>query len=159
MDGPSTFGEWLRQRRSELHLTREQFARRVGCSVSALRKIEDGERRPSDQIAELMANGLNIPPSERGMFVNVARGEWSVDRLASLAASIASPSVLSAATTPRANLPIVPTPLIGRQREVAELTHLLRDPHCRLLTLVGPGGIGKTRLAIESAEGSAAAEG
>ena len=58
MDAPSTFGEWLRQRRSELHLTREQFATRVGCSVSALRKIEDGERRPSGQIAELMANGL-----------------------------------------------------------------------------------------------------
>lgn len=41
--------------------------------------------------------------------------------------------------------------LIGRQREVDELTQLLRDPQCRLLTLVGPGGIGKTRLAIETA--------
>ena len=46
MDSPVTFGEWLRQSRNELRLTREQFARRVGCSVSALRKIEDGERRP-----------------------------------------------------------------------------------------------------------------
>jgi tetratricopeptide (TPR) repeat protein len=39
--------------------------------------------------------------------------------------------------------------LIGRQREVAEINQLLRDPHCRLLTLVGPGGIGKTRAAWE----------
>ena len=96
MESPSTFGEWLRQSRNELQLTREQFARRVGCSVSALRKIEDGERRPSAQIAELMANCLNIPPAERSTFVNVARGEWSVDRLASLAKPIAGPSASSA---------------------------------------------------------------
>src|SRR6266498_3834998 len=151
MESPSTFGEWLRQRRNELRLTREQFAKRVGCSVSALRKIEDGERRPSGQIAELMANCLNIPPAERSTFVKVARGEWSVDHLASASKPITSPSVSSAATPPRITLPVLPTPLIGRQREVAELNHLLRDPHCRLLTLVGPGGIGKTRLAIEAA--------
>jgi predicted ATPase/transcriptional regulator with XRE-family HTH domain len=151
MESPSTFGEWLRQRRSELRLTREQFASRVGCSVSALRKIEDGERRPSGQIAELLANCLNIPPPERSTFVKVARGEWSVDRLASPSQPIAGPSVSSASTTPRITLPVVPTPLIGRQREVAALSQLLLDPHCRLLTLVGPGGIGKTRLAIETA--------
>src|SRR5512138_2856410 len=111
MDSPSTFGEWLRQSRDELRLTREQFAKRVGCSVSALRKIEDGERRPSTQIAELMANCLNIPPPERSTFVNVARGEWSLDRLASPSQPIAGPSVSSAATPPRINLPVVPTPL------------------------------------------------
>ncbi len=151
MESPSTFGEWLRQSRNELHLTREQFARRVGCSVSALRKIEDGERRPSGQITELMANCLNIPPAERSTFVKVARGEWSMDRLASPAKPSAGPSVSSASTTLRTNLPVLPTPLIGRQRDVEELSQLLRDPHCRLLTLVGAGGIGKTRLAIETA--------
>ena len=151
MESPITFGEWLRQSRNELRLTREEFARRVGCSVSALRKIEDGERRPSSQIAELMANCLNIPPAERSTFVKVARGELSVDRLSPVSKPIAGPSVSSASTTPRTNLPVLPTPLIGRQREVEELSQLLRDPHCRLLTLVGPGGIGKTRLAIETA--------
>jgi predicted ATPase/transcriptional regulator with XRE-family HTH domain len=151
MESSITFGEWLRRSRTELRLTREQFARLVGCSVSALRKIEDGERRPSGQIAELMANGLNIPPAERATFVRVARGELRVDRLPPVAKPLASPGVSSASTTPRVNLPVVPTPLIGRQREVAELSQLLRDPHCRLLTLVGPGGIGKTRLAIETA--------
>jgi predicted ATPase len=48
-------------------------------------------------------------------------------------------------------LPIFPTPLIGRELELEQLKDLLCDPHCRLLTLVGPGGIGKTRLAIETA--------
>jgi predicted ATPase/DNA-binding SARP family transcriptional activator len=45
-------------------------------------------------------------------------------------------------------LPIPPTPLIGRERELAELGELLGAPHCRLVTITGPGGIGKTRLAL-----------
>jgi len=151
MESPVTFGDWLRQSRNELRLTREEFAKRVGCSVAALRKIEDGERRPSGQIAALMANCLNVPPDERPTFVRVARGELSVDRLTPVPKRIAGLSVSPASATPRTNLPVLPTPMIGRQREVEELSHLLRDPQCRLLTLVGPGGIGKTRLAIEAA--------
>jgi predicted ATPase/DNA-binding NarL/FixJ family response regulator len=49
------------------------------------------------------------------------------------------------------NLPAQPTPFIGREQEIASLQALLADPACRLLTLVGPGGIGKTRLALETA--------
>ncbi len=145
------FGEWLRQQRNQLKLTRGQFAECVGCSVALLRKIEDGERRPSTQIAELIANCLNIPPVERSTFVKVARGELSVDRLPPPSKRITSTSVSPASTPPRTKLPVFPTPLIGRQREVEELSQLLGDPQCRLLTLVGPGGIGKTRLAIETA--------
>jgi predicted ATPase/DNA-binding SARP family transcriptional activator len=58
---------------------------------------------------------------------------------------------------PALHLPLQPTPFVGRQRELAEIAGLLRDPGCRLLTLVGPGGIGKTRLAIEAAAGQTAA--
>ena len=151
MESPVTFGEWLRQSRNELRLTREQFAGRIGCSVSALRKIEDGERRPSVQIAELMANCLDIPPASRATFVKVARGGLSLERLSPITKPVASPGSASPSTVPRTNLPVLPTPLIGRQRELFELNQLLRDPQCRLLTLVGMGGIGKTRLAIAAA--------
>ncbi len=51
------------------------------------------------------------------------------------------------------NLPSHPTPFIGRVDELAEITRQLTDPACRLLTLAGPGGSGKTRLAIEVASG------
>jgi predicted ATPase/DNA-binding XRE family transcriptional regulator len=151
MESPVTFGEWLRQHRNELRLTREEFAGRVGCSVSALRKIEDGQRRPSSQIAGLMANCLDIPPAERSTFVKVARGELSVDRLPPGSKPVTGSNVSPSSTTFRTNLPVLPTPMIGRQRELEQLSQLLRDPQCRLLTLVGPGGIGKTRLAIEAA--------
>ena len=49
------------------------------------------------------------------------------------------------------HLPPYPTPFVGRQDELAQISALLADPACRLLTLVGPGGIGKTRLAVEAA--------
>ncbi len=47
-------------------------------------------------------------------------------------------------------LPPQMTPFVGREKELAEILHLLENPACRLLTLVGTGGIGKTRLAIEA---------
>ncbi|MBZ0301236.1 MAG: AAA family ATPase, partial [Anaerolineae bacterium] len=49
------------------------------------------------------------------------------------------------------NLPPQPTSFIGREHEIAQLTALLADPNCRLLTLLGPGGIGKTRLSVQAA--------
>lgn len=49
------------------------------------------------------------------------------------------------------NLPIQTTPFLGREQELAEIIKLLEDPSCRLLTLIGPGGVGKTRLAIQTA--------
>jgi predicted ATPase/DNA-binding SARP family transcriptional activator len=52
---------------------------------------------------------------------------------------------------PRHNLPIQPTPFIGRRRELTEIAQRLAEPDCRLLTLIGPGGVGKTRLALEAA--------
>ena len=51
----------------------------------------------------------------------------------------------------RTNLPVQPTPFVGRERELAEVLALLRDSHVRLLTLTGAGGSGKTRLALQVA--------
>src|ERR671910_193422 len=51
----------------------------------------------------------------------------------------------------RNNLPLQPTPLIGREKEIAEVCDLLSHDETRLLTLTGPGGTGKTRLALQAA--------
>ena len=120
-----TFGEWLRGERNTRRLTREQFAQRVGCSVAALRKIEDDERRPSVQVAELMANALEVPAADRETFIRVARGEWGIERLGG---AIDRGQHRSSAST-STSLPVSATPLIGRQRELEELHLLLRDPH------------------------------
>jgi predicted ATPase/DNA-binding CsgD family transcriptional regulator len=53
---------------------------------------------------------------------------------------------------PSRSLPTPLTPLIGRDREIAEVATLVRDPVIRLVTLTGPGGVGKTRLAVATAE-------
>lgn len=52
---------------------------------------------------------------------------------------------------PRHNLPTQPTPFVGRREEINDISHILADPDCRLLSLIGPGGMGKTRLALEVA--------
>jgi predicted ATPase/DNA-binding SARP family transcriptional activator len=51
------------------------------------------------------------------------------------------------------SLPPQPTPLIGREREIREVTDLLRQPEVRIVSLTGTGGVGKTRLALEAAAG------
>ena len=56
-------------------------------------------------------------------------------------------------TTHKHNLPVQPTPFVGREAVLAEIAGRLQDPDCRLLTLLGPGGSGKTRLALEAATG------
>jgi peptide/nickel transport system substrate-binding protein len=71
-DAPS-FGLWLKQRRKELDLTQEKLAEQVGCAVSTIRKIEAGVLRPSRQIAERLANQLELPPEERAAFLKAAR--------------------------------------------------------------------------------------
>lgn len=148
-----TFGEWLRQQRQARRLTRQELAGRVGCSVAMLRKIEGDERRPSVQIAGLLANAFDLPAADRSVFIRVARGELGTSRLPRGAGPADQPDASQDPLLPADNLPVYPTPLIGRRRELVDLSLLIHDPHCRLLTLVGPGGTGKTRLAVELASG------
>jgi predicted ATPase/DNA-binding SARP family transcriptional activator len=65
----------------------------------------------------------------------------------------AAPSVQTPVFAPPAPqpLPQPPTPFLGREVELHEIGRLLADPHCRLLTITGPGGMGKTRLALQTA--------
>src|SRR5262245_5499477 len=68
-----SFGAWLKRRRKALDLTQEALARLVGCSVVSIRKIEADEQRPSRQIAERLAQHLQIAPHEQATFVQFAR--------------------------------------------------------------------------------------
>ncbi len=150
MNDEVSFGHWIRRRRKSLDLTQKQLAQRVGCATATIVKIEADERRPSRETAQLLAERLEIPLEERAQFIRVARGELRVAALASPvtdATTIPQPVSASSAS----HLPAPLTPLIGRERELAAIHQMLHDPHCRLLTLTGPGGIGKTRLALETA--------
>lgn len=78
-------------------------------------------------------------------------GEPEESTLRLVAEITASTDESAAPAQPRHNLPAPPTPLLGREAERISLIEHLLDPACRLLTLTGPGGIGKTRLSIEVA--------
>jgi predicted ATPase/transcriptional regulator with XRE-family HTH domain len=146
----TSFGNWVKRRRKALDLTQHELAQRVGCSASLIFKIESDERRPSRQMGKLLAEYLDIPPDQRVQFLKVARQEKGtrglegIPRLSGLEAA-------SVPNQPPGYLPIFPTQLIGREHEIEIVVKNLQDPSCRLLTLKGPGGIGKTRLAIEVA--------
>jgi predicted ATPase/transcriptional regulator with XRE-family HTH domain len=162
MEDLASFGWWLKQRRKTLDLTQADLARCVGCAMVTIQKIEADERRPSRQMAELLADCLEISPADRPTFLKIARAELRVDRLAELSPASLPPlptelgrmtdtETHSSTSLPPLDVPTPLTPLIGREHELAEITRLLQQPQCRLLSLIGLGGIGKTRLAIEAA--------
>ena len=150
-NSPVIFSEWVKRRRKTLDLTQEELAQRAGCSVFALRKIESGERRPSKQLAALLARALAVSSEDEQAFVRIARGELNPERLQPSLAKAPVPFSELKPAGPPCNIPSTPTPLIGREPELAAMQRLFNDPQCRLLTLTGIGGIGKTRLSIEFA--------
>ena len=142
-----TFGEWLKRRRKGMGLTQEQLAEQVSCSTITLRKIEAEERRPSAPIVERLAEIFNIPKDERTNFLRYARGDW---KYAPGERKEEAPWHVPTVST-RSNLPASLTSLIGREGDIAGVHEYLSNPGIRLVTLIGPPGIGKTRLSIEAA--------
>jgi transcriptional regulator with XRE-family HTH domain len=67
------FGDWLKQRRKTLDLTQAELARQAACSPVTIEKIESGQRRPSKQLIDLLAEALRIDPVEREGFALAAR--------------------------------------------------------------------------------------
>jgi predicted ATPase/transcriptional regulator with XRE-family HTH domain len=150
METTSSFGYWIRRQRKALDLTQQALAERVGCSLAAIKKIESDERRPSRQIAERLADILGVPASQRELFLECARGLRAVDQLMlAREPALPTPTPLKSREPLPHNLPVQLTSFIGREHELSQIKHLLTTTH--LLTLTGPGGTGKTRLALRLA--------
>jgi predicted ATPase/DNA-binding XRE family transcriptional regulator len=145
---PTTFGHWLKKLRSEQDLTQESLAERIGCSPVTLRSFEIGKRRPSRDMAERIAETLQVPAEQRAEFLRLARLPVET---ASEAESEAPTAQLEVTAPTHLQLPPLPDPLIGREAEQNALQELLLEDRHRMVTLVGAGGMGKTRLALEIA--------
>lgn len=151
MEERSSFGYWLRRNRKAIDLTQSGLAQKVGCSLAAIRKIEADERRPSAQIANLLADIFNISQDERTAFLRFARGEWRAEP----SREIEDPPWQISARAFNSNLPAATSSLIGREQELSKVYEYLLDRDIRLVTLVGPPGVGKTRLSIDAAHAAA----
>ena len=138
-----SFGNWLKRRRRGLGLTQNELAHRAGYSGETIRKVEADALRPSRQMAEKLADHLDIAPGERAAFIHFARDETGGE--------LALPSFPTRLARPHASLPVQSSQLIGRETDTAALRQLLLTDGVRLISLLGPPGIGKTRLAVHTA--------
>lgn len=146
-----SFGEWVRQQRKRLRLTQGEVAAQTHCATATIKKIETDQRRPSAELAELLAQALHVPPAQHDIFVQCARGQRPVDALVIEDQDEDAQKPAAHPFRRPTPLPLSATPFIGRAAELAGIADKLADPDCRLLTLVGPGGAGKTRLALAAA--------
>lgn len=133
MDG-TRLAASLRRLRLDAGMTQEGLAERAGISARTVSDAERGLRAAvHGDTAQRLAAALGLSGEHSREFQAIARGH-------------APPS--EGVSAP---LPPVPTPLLGRARELEQVTTTLGRADVRLLTLTGAGGIGKTRLAIEAA--------
>jgi len=147
----ATFGALLRQYRLQAGLSQETLAERARLSASAIAALERGRRNaPYPGTLTLLAEALDLAPAERAALVEASRRAPVAGAPPLAPASDPSPAAVPALVI--APLPTPPTALIGRERTQAEVVHLLRPGAARLVTLTGPGGVGKSRLALAVAD-------
>jgi len=134
---PTTFGALLKRYRMAAGLTQEALAERASLSTRAVSDLERGlSRAPRYDTLDLLTRAMNLEASQRATLFAAARPVLPRE---------------GAKATPLQVLPFPPTALLGREQEVAQALGLLRERGVRLLTVTGPGGVGKTRLALEIA--------
>ncbi len=141
--GGSAFGELLRRHRLEAGLSQELLAERARMSARGIGALERGDRRtPQRDTVVLLADALALRGEQRRAFEAAANPVGS--RSPKAGSVTAGPWPARSAS----KLPLWLTTFVGREKEVAEIDALVREH--RLVTLTGPGGIGKTRTALES---------
>ncbi|MGY1601702.1 ATP-binding protein [Geodermatophilus sp. SYSU D00815] len=139
-EGPGVFAEQLRRFRERAALTQEELAERAGVTAKAIGALERGERRrPYPHTVRALADALGLGDADR-------------DALSAAARPAAPPE-----PPVPPGVPLPAAPLIGRSREREELAALLTDGTTRLVTLTGPGGVGKTTLALDVARAASSA--
>ncbi|HYF64886.1 MAG TPA: helix-turn-helix domain-containing protein, partial [Herpetosiphonaceae bacterium] len=146
MNADHDFGMRLRQARAEYDLTQEALAEQIGCSPQTVRAFETGRRRPSREMAARIADILRVPAGEQAAFIRLARSVPPArDEADAGAASREAPPAR------RLSVQLPAASLIGRHADLLSLSQALIGAGRRLVTLLGPGGIGKTRLATQAA--------
>jgi len=139
------FGGQIRVLRVAAGLTQAELAERSGISERTISDLERGVRATAyPSTARRLATALGVSQEDARAFLAQARERHSAD------VRTAAPAEPMAAGD-RGRLPVPLTGLVGRHTERGLVLGLVGDPGLRLVTLIGPGGIGKTRLAIEVA--------
>jgi predicted ATPase/Tfp pilus assembly protein PilF len=161
------FGPFLRYLRKRLRLTQQDLGIAVGYSTAQISLLENGQRRPDlTALAALFVPALHLQPEPElaarllrlAAAARAGAGARAGDPGPAASLPLAepltgettpAPGPPPAAQAPAPNLPAPSWPLIGRAAELEQLQNLLAGSPARLVTLLGPPGVGKTRLALQ----------